>query len=90
MITSTPKEDSKTQKVFYTLGILALILFIEGIIQCWRTVQIQQVEFDMQELKSRIEMLESFNGGIKVIFLLLTGCVNYHFAISRKFRENSK
>ena len=59
MITSTPKEDSKTQKVFYTLGILALILFIEGIIQCWRTVQIQQVEFEMQELKSRIEMLES-------------------------------
>ena len=68
MITSTPKEDSKTQKVFYTLGILALILFIEGIIQCWRTVQIQQVEFEMQELKSRIEMLESFNGGIKVNF----------------------
>ena len=71
MITSTPKEDSKTQKVFYTLGILALILFIEGIIQCWRTVQIQQVEFEMQELKSRIEMLESFNGGIKVNFFIV-------------------
>ena len=61
MPTSTMKEDSnsnKSQIVVQTLGILAVVFLVEGFIQCWRTDQIQQLNYEIQDLKSRIEMLE--------------------------------
>ena len=56
------KEDSNSNKssqiVVQTFGILAVVFLVEGFIQCWRTDQIQQMKYEIQDLKSRIEMLE--------------------------------
>ena len=64
MPTSTMKEDpnsNKSQIVVQTFGILAVVFLVEGFIQCWRTDQIQQMKYEIQDLKSRIEMLESLD-----------------------------
>ena len=62
MPTSTMKEDSnsnnKSQIVVQTFGILAVVFLVEGFIQYWRTNQIQQLNYEIQDLKSRIEMIE--------------------------------
>ena len=60
------KEDSNfknksAQVVVQTFGILAVVFLVEGFIQCWRTDQIQQMKYEIQDLKSRIETLESLD-----------------------------
>ena len=102
MPTSTMKEDSnsnnKSQIVVQTFGILAVVFLVEGFIQYWRTNQIQQLNYEIQDLKSRIEMIEYLDvdgRSVKVNKKKINRFdqenlnFNFHFRVQKSFLVNN-
>ena len=102
MPTSTMKEDSnsnnKSQIVVQTFGILAVVFLVEGFIQYWRTNQIQQLNYEIQDLNSRIEMIEYLDvdgRSVKVNKKKINRFdqenlnFNFHFRVQKSFLVNN-